>query len=357
MVLLQHPRERHMPIGTARMASLCLPNSELHVGFDWSRSPALARALSDPSRPAALLYPGERAVDVMQHPPDGPVTLVVIDGTWSQSRKVLQANPALAALPRYAFNPTAPSDYRIRREPQADFVSTLEALMYVLGAIERDAARFAPMMAPFRAMIDAQIACEKALHQGRVRKQRGARPPRAAPSSPLKLRAADVVCVAAEANAWPRGEAQGPAQWPVELVQWAAHRVSTGESFEALVAPRHPLAPGTAVQTGLAASLLAGGETLEVLRARWRAFVRDDDFVCAWGDFGVSLFEEAGGVLPAARIDLRKVARAEAGGNVGAPADYLARLGGDPAAVAPMGHGRAGLRVAQLAAIAGILAK
>jgi len=42
---------------------------------------------------------------------------------------------------------------------------------------------------------------------------------------------------------------------------------------------------------------------------------------------------------------------------VGAPADYLARLGGDPAAVAPMGHGRAGLRVAQLAAIADILAK
>jgi len=64
VVLLQHPRERDVAIGTARMASLCLPNSELHVGVRWQGSSALARALSDPSRPAALLYPGEGAIDV-----------------------------------------------------------------------------------------------------------------------------------------------------------------------------------------------------------------------------------------------------------------------------------------------------
>ena len=69
VVLLQHPRERDVAIGTARMASLCLPNSELHVGVHWRGSTALARALSDPGRPAALLYPGEGAVDVLAHPP------------------------------------------------------------------------------------------------------------------------------------------------------------------------------------------------------------------------------------------------------------------------------------------------
>ena len=55
VVILQHPRERDMAIGTARMASLCLPGSELHVGVDWGASPDLARALSDPDRPAYLL--------------------------------------------------------------------------------------------------------------------------------------------------------------------------------------------------------------------------------------------------------------------------------------------------------------
>ena len=32
IVILQHPRERFMPIGTARMASLCLPQTTLLVG-------------------------------------------------------------------------------------------------------------------------------------------------------------------------------------------------------------------------------------------------------------------------------------------------------------------------------------
>ena len=50
VVLLQHPREEDMAIGTARMASMCLPNSELHVGVDFTDSPALTRALSDRGR-------------------------------------------------------------------------------------------------------------------------------------------------------------------------------------------------------------------------------------------------------------------------------------------------------------------
>src|ERR1700722_5104347 len=84
VLLLQHPRERDMAIGTARMATLCLPNAELAVGVRWEDSPVLTRALSDPERPAVLLYPGPGAIDVATDPPAGPVTLIVIDGTWSQ---------------------------------------------------------------------------------------------------------------------------------------------------------------------------------------------------------------------------------------------------------------------------------
>src|SRR6188768_1362979 len=84
VVILQHPRERDMPIGTARMASLCLPRAELHVGVQWGDSRPLARALGDPARPAILLYPGPDARDILRDPPPGPVTLIVVDGTWSQ---------------------------------------------------------------------------------------------------------------------------------------------------------------------------------------------------------------------------------------------------------------------------------
>lgn len=136
VILLQHPRERDVAIGTAHMARICLANAELHVGVEWGGSPALARAHDDPTRPAVLLYPGEGARDVAHEPPPGPVTLVVVDGTWTQARHVIERNPALLALPRYAFTPAAPSEYRIRREPSVEYVSTIEALAHVLGVLE-----------------------------------------------------------------------------------------------------------------------------------------------------------------------------------------------------------------------------
>lgn len=357
VVLLQHPRERGLAIGTAHMASLCLPNAELHVGTTWGDSPALARALSDPARPAVLLYPGEGAVDLLTHPPDGPVTLVVVDGTWSTARKVVARNPVLSSLPRYAFSPPAPGEYRIRREPTATCVSTLEALVYALGALERDPERFRAMLAPFRAMIDAQLAAEATLHNHRGRAPRPPRPPRARPPSPLRGRLADIVCVAGEANAWPRPAAGGVAAWPDEVVQWVAHRPATGETFEAIVAPAHPIAPATASHTGLDEATLRQGESRAEALARWRAFVRDTDLVCAWGPYGTDLWQSAGAHLPPARLDLRVVARTDLHGKAGTPADYLTRRGGAPESLHPLGLGRAGTRVAQLAAIARRLAE
>src|SRR5690606_19385964 len=125
---LQHPRERDMPIGTARMASLCLPAAELHVGIRWDERSPLAAELRDPARPAILLYPGPGARDILAEPPAGPVTLVVVDGTWSQAKTLVRDNPILHALPRYAFATPEPSHYRIRREPRAEYCSTIEAL-------------------------------------------------------------------------------------------------------------------------------------------------------------------------------------------------------------------------------------
>lgn len=153
VALLQHPREERVPIGTAWMAHLCLPRSELHVGLDFEGAPFL----SDPDRPAALLYPGDGARDVLSDPPPGPITLVVVDGTWSQSRKLLALNPSLAALPRLAFRAPTPSEYRIRKEPHPTVVSTIEALALVLGALEGDPEGMAELLRPFRAMVDRQL--------------------------------------------------------------------------------------------------------------------------------------------------------------------------------------------------------
>lgn len=349
IVLLQHPRERDMAIGTARMASLCLPNAELHVGVRWQGSSALARALSDPARPAALLYPGEDAIDVGTHPPPGPITLVVVDGTWWQAKKLVRENPELAALPRYTFKAPTPSEYRIRKEPNEAYVSTIEALVHVLGALEGDPERFRALLLPFRAMIDAQIACEKLVGSGRVRHPRKQKPYKPRVPTHLGEHRNDLVCVVGEANAWPYTCPERLATLPDELVHWVAHRLSTGETFDFVVAPKNLLAPKTASYVELSAEELAAGGTMTELFERWRAFIRDTDVVCSWGRYATALFVAAGGYLPDTRFDLRQVARVFTSGKVGTLEGFVTSTGQEPTT---LGVGRGGMRVAQIAAVA-----
>lgn len=348
VVLLQHPRERDVPIGTAHMANLCLPSSELLVGVEWDGHRELERLLSDPSRPPVLLYPGEGARDVTTDPPEGPVTLVVVDGTWSQAKKLVKTNPRLARLPRYAFTPPAPSEYRIRREPRDDYVSTIEALVHVLGALEGDAPRFRALLDPFRAMVDSQIAHANDKHTARIKKPRPSRPPRRRVPAILGERAADLVCVYGEANAWPYGTEERTRN-PEALVHWVARRLGTGESFERVIAPRGALAPNTTRWIELDRETLVAGCDLPSLRRDWRAFVRDSDVICSWGTYATKLFVAAECVLPPAHVDVREAARQWANGKVGTLAEVVAKIGASPAE--RLTPGRAGLRLSELATI------
>ncbi|MGO8998611.1 MAG: tRNA-uridine aminocarboxypropyltransferase [Polyangiaceae bacterium] len=355
VLLLQHPRERDVAIGTARMASLCLPNAELEIGVRWDDSTVLTRALSDPDRPAVLLYPGPGAIDVAEHPPKGPVTLIVIDGTWSQAKTIVRDNPRLRALPRYTFHPPAPSEYRIRKEPKDAYVSTLEALVFVLGALERDPARFHALLAPFRAMIDAQIDCERRFHGARTRHAKHRERPRRGPQVPRLFdeRFGDLVCIVAEANAWPYRSRERGVLYQDELVHWVAHRVSTGETFDFVVAPRNPLAPRTPAYVGLSTEQLAAGGALEEMSRRWRTFARDTDVICFWGHYGPALFAASGGFLPEERVDLRRVARVYAKSKVGTLEEFLGSIGSARGAreqsETPLAVGRAGTRLEGLA--------
>jgi len=350
VVILQHPRERDMPIGTARMASLCLPHAELRVGIRWSAE-LLAGALGDPSRPPILLYPGPGARDILRDPPRGPVTLVVVDGTWSQARSVVRDNPVLQALPRYAFDTPEPSHYRIRREPRAEYVSTIEALMHVLGALEGDPASFRRLLDPLRAMVDAQLACQASAPRRGVRQLPRPRPPRRVAPDAVLHRFDDLVCVVGEANAWPyaageRVERRGGRRRGAhdELVHWVACRVATGERFELIVAPDRPLSPSTAFHIELPEDSLRAGAPRSELGARYAQFSRPADLLCAWGHHGVDL-AIASGIAPAERIDLRAEARRLANRKFGSLETYAAALAPPPP---PLAAGRAGRRLALL---------
>ena len=341
VVILQHPRERYVAIGTGRMASMCLTSASLHLGVEFEDDATVRAALADPTQPAALLWPGEGAIDIAESPPTGPITLVVIDGTWTTAKKLVRVNPFLASLPRYAFAPSAPSAYRIRREPRDDYVSTIEAVAHVLTVLEGD--HFQPMLAPFSALVDAQIDCQSRLHGARVRHRRNKvhlQRPRLA----SELGSDRLVCVSGEANAWPYHE--GASSPPDELVQWVARRLSTGETFEAVIAPRQRLAPSTTSHTQLSEERLGAGETFARFTERWRAFLREDDVVCAWGHYARRLLLEDGGYLPSSYVDLRRALGDNLRMKAGSIDDVGARIGLVPSP--PMGEGRGFDRLARV---------
>lgn len=353
VVLLQHPRERTKAVGTARIAALCLPSAEVFVGVDFSAHARLEALLCDPARPALLLYPGPGARDLACEPPPGPVTLVVVDGTWHQAGALVRKNPRLSRLPRAALSAPGPSEYRIRRAPRADYVSTLEALAHALGVLEgRD---FRAMLAPFRAMVSVQLAFASRSSGGRRRDRRrgGEDAQRARARLPAALLARSLLCVGAEANAWPYDRARGGQAHPHELVQWLALRAHEDAPFEALLAPRLPLARSPLVHARLDAEELRAGMRLGEFLTAWRAFLRPDDVVCSWGPYAAQLLEREAGALPAARLDLRKVA-----------GDYLKRRPGSLEQMVaelalpwrPHGRGRGGERLGMLVAAARFLA-
>ena len=157
IILFQHPRERFHAIGTARLARLGLSN--LH--FEIPSAP-LTRSLALPSDVppgTGLLFPGPGAADLATLPaPECPRGLVVLDGTWGQAGKLYRANPWLESLPRYALTPAAPSRYRIRRAPRAQFISTIEAIVEALRILEPDTAGLEGLLQAFDEMIEEQMA-------------------------------------------------------------------------------------------------------------------------------------------------------------------------------------------------------
>ncbi|CDF85321.1 hypothetical protein PKB_3992 [Pseudomonas knackmussii B13] len=155
VLLLQHPSETDHALNTARLAALGLQNAELRVGErfapeSWQRA----------DYQSWLLFPGEQAKEleeVREACADLPCQLIVPDGTWRKARKLLHLNPELAALPRVVLPEGLSSRYRLRKAPAEGALSTIEAVVHALNALDAPQ-HFDELLRPFDALIEGQIA-------------------------------------------------------------------------------------------------------------------------------------------------------------------------------------------------------
>ena len=169
IVILQHPDEIKKPLGTAKIASLCLGNVALWVGVDFSNDLRFNELVSNSNHSTAVLYPSDSAISLNDFACDSlsingvecgfyVKTLIVLDGTWRNTREIMLSNKSLQDLIKVKLNPGKHSDYRIRKAPMAESLSTVEAISSSLNILEPKT-KVDPMLNCFKNMIDYQIAC------------------------------------------------------------------------------------------------------------------------------------------------------------------------------------------------------
>ena len=121
---------------------------------------ALARVrdlLLYPATPGDAALPAPPAVDEAWLATPGQLRLVVIDGTWRKSRRMLYDSPALQCLPRLALLAPPPSRYRIRRARGEGQLSTFEAALHALAQLGSPPAQLAPLWAVFEAFVETLL--------------------------------------------------------------------------------------------------------------------------------------------------------------------------------------------------------
>lgn len=185
LLVLQHPQEQHHAKGTVRLLQLSLQQCQVAVatpgadgaGFDpaalaqWlvgaavgSAVPAQSAGCTGPPVSSWLLYPAAPRSALVAGPAEAPaqaalplaqpqaLQLVLLDGTWRQSRQLLRHHPALQQLPRWPLPTRAtqrPPAYPLRRAHRPEQRSSLEAACHSLALLEGQPARYEPLLAAF----------------------------------------------------------------------------------------------------------------------------------------------------------------------------------------------------------------
>jgi DTW domain-containing protein YfiP len=156
LLILQHPQEQDVELGTAHLTALHFKDAAVRIGLSW---PSLAKALGQPADPKkwATLYLGSaKPLELAQGQPVIALTrkgtaapdqhtrltnldgVILLDGTWSQAKALWWRNPWLLKTTRIVVAPPRASRYgHLRREARKEAVSTLEAAALLLSTLEK----------------------------------------------------------------------------------------------------------------------------------------------------------------------------------------------------------------------------
>jgi DTW domain-containing protein YfiP len=157
--LIVHVSELRLTSNTAQFVEKILPQSaEIfirgRVNDTFSGDPIVAR-----EGKALFLFPSEDSLELndefLKNNP-GPYNLIVPDGNWNQAKKVKTREAKFHDIQAVRLPSGLVGEYKLRKAPQPEWVSTYEAVAYALGVLEGKPIQ-EHMLAFFRTWVQATL--------------------------------------------------------------------------------------------------------------------------------------------------------------------------------------------------------
>ncbi|WP_108651684.1 tRNA-uridine aminocarboxypropyltransferase [Dongshaea marina] len=143
VLFIQHPDEQGHSKGTLPLLTQSLQHNRLLVGEEFESS-ELQKALFADGKQPILLYPdpaGDASKLTPRQVEPQEYRLIVLDGTWRKTRKLMHLNPLVASLPRLHLDLDSTElelpGYRVRKAHKPGQLSTLEAVYLALTQVEQ----------------------------------------------------------------------------------------------------------------------------------------------------------------------------------------------------------------------------
>ena len=134
ILVIQHRREQGSQSNTGPLAHKVLENSKLVVYGE--RQPLDASVLTEPGRDTFVLFPLPDAPtispEVIAPAPGRNTTLVVLDGSWRQARRMSRRIPGIRSLPFVQLPAHLSPEWTLRKPRLPGQLSTAEAVAVAL---------------------------------------------------------------------------------------------------------------------------------------------------------------------------------------------------------------------------------
>lgn len=135
--LMMYDTEPLKPSNTGRLIADILPNTQ---AFEWSRTkpaPELLAAVNTTDYQPLVVFPASYASpdrEVYESPPSQgkPPLFIMLDGTWTEARKMFRKSPWLDRFPVMSVQVSAPSSYTLREAHAPSHHCTAEIAIALL---------------------------------------------------------------------------------------------------------------------------------------------------------------------------------------------------------------------------------